>query len=377
MVNIFCIRPKGFNIGNDVIYQGTLAFLQQALGSQVNVISLPATSRYESHAKAGLTPRTVHEVNRYGHGVVVGGGNLYENGELEVDAGALAALEVPLLLHSLGAGRIYNRQHELVPRTDTMSPAMIRLLDEKAAHSLVRDESTAQLLRQIGCEKAEVGGCPTLFINEYAPRVPTFGETPEVLISIRTPELMNIPLRDQACVRGDILDIVELLRGSGYGDIKLLCHDHRDLAFAASFKGLEYLYTDDAFTYVGWLRSCRLNVAYRLHAVLPCLSLGTPTIAISYDERAISLMQTIGFGVWDINMITAPSVVAAVADRLGRLAELPELCRSAQPRWRTLRQRMASTFRAFADEVITLAHKEAALHDSGPPSCESVYACRG
>ena len=84
MVNIFCIRPKGFNIGNDVIYQGTLAFLQASFGSQVNVISLPATSRYESQAKAGLTPRTVHEINQYGHGVIVGGGNLYENGELQV-----------------------------------------------------------------------------------------------------------------------------------------------------------------------------------------------------------------------------------------------------------------------------------------------------
>ncbi len=374
MVNIFCIRPKGFNIGNDVIYQGTLAFLQQAFGSQVNVISLPATSRYESHAKAGLTPRTIHEINRYGHGVIVGGGNLYENGELEVDAGALAALEVPLFLYSLGAGRIYSRQHELVARTDTMSPTVIRLLDEKAAYSLVRDEATARLLRRIGCERFEVGGCPTLFVNESVSRVPTFAETPEVLVSIRTPELMNIPLRDQARVRGDILDIIELLRGRGYSDVKLLCHDHRDLAFAASFEGLEYLYTDDALTYLGWLRSCRLNVAYRLHAVLPCLSLGTPTISLSYDERALSLMQTIGFGAWDINMITTPGVATAVADRLGRLAELPELRRSTEPCWRTLRERMARTFGAFAADVFALARKEAKVPEPGAPERESVYA---
>ena len=65
MFNIFCIRPRGFNLGNDVIHQGTLQFLQRAFGSQVNVISLPATSRYESQAKAGLLQHTVHEINRF------------------------------------------------------------------------------------------------------------------------------------------------------------------------------------------------------------------------------------------------------------------------------------------------------------------------
>ena len=368
MVNIFCIRPKGFNIGNDVIYQGTLAFLQEAFGPLVNVISLPATSRYESHAKAGLTPRTVHEINQYGHGVIVGGGNLYENGELEVNAGALDALEVPLLLFSLGAGRIYNRHHELVPRTDSMAPATARLLDEKAAYSLARDDATAEMLRRMGCTKVDVGGCPTLFIGEHLSRIPSFRDVREVLLSVRTPELMNIPLPDQARVRTDVLAIIELMRKRCGCEVKLLCHDHRDLAFAASFEGVDYLYTDDALTYLGWLRSCRLNVSYRLHAAIPCLSMGTPTISISYDERALSLMQTVGFGDWDINMVTTPDVAGAVANRLDRLAEVPDLRRAAQSCWRGLRERMADTFRRFADDVLTFAGRDTVSPRSGRPA---------
>ena len=360
MVNLFCIRPKGFNIGNNVIYQGTLDFLQEAFGPQVNVITLPATSRYESHAKAGLTPRTVHEINRYGHGVVVGGGNLYENGELEVNAGALEALEVPLLLFSLGAGRIYNRHRELVPRTDGMSPAVIRMLHEKAAYSLARDDATADMLRQAGCTNVDVGGCPTLFIGEHLSRIPIFRDVTDVLISIRTPELMNVPLRDQARVRNDVLAIIDAVERHCNCAVKLLCHDHRDLAFAASFENVEYLYTDDPLTYLGWLRSCRLNISYRLHAALPCLSMGTPAISISYDQRALSLMQTVGFEDWDINMITTPDVPAAVGDRLDRLAELPELRRAAQARWQTLRRCMTSTFRSFADDVQALARRDGA-----------------
>jgi len=351
-INVFCIRPRGFNIGNDVIYQGTLAFLQRAFGSAVNVISLPATSRYESHAQAGLTPRTVHEINRYGHGVIVGGGNLYENGELELHGGALDALEVPLLLFSLGWGRIYNRRHELVPRTDAMDPSRVRMLNDKAVCSLARDESTARYLRSLGCARVKVGGCPSLFLDQDLSRIPTFDEAPEVLLSVRTPELMNVPLADQGRVRSDVCEILEVLADRGYRDVKLLCHDHRDLAFAASFAGLGYLYTDDVFTYLGWLRSCRLNVGYRLHATLPCLALGTPTISISYDERATSLLESVGLGRWDINMMTCGDVAAAVADRLDRLDELSALRAQAQPRWQALRTTLTEAFEYFTREVV-------------------------
>ncbi len=355
MVNIFCIRPRGFNIGNDVIYQGTLGFLQRAFGSQVNVISLPATSRYESQSKAGLTPRTIHEINRYGHGVVVGGGNLYENGELEVDPGALDALQVPLLLFSLGWGRIYDRRYELVPRTDAMSRDTVRLLDDRASYSLARDESTADHLRSLGCTKVRVGGCPTLFLDHVLSRIPTFDEAPEVLVSVRTPELMNIPLPDQARVRADTLTMLDLLRSRGYRDIKMLAHDHRDLPFAASFNGMEYLYTDDAFTYLGWLRSCRLSIGYRLHAALPCLSFGSPAISISYDERATSLLDTIGFGAWDINMITNRDVGEQLSDRLDRLDELPRLRQEARPLWLAQEQTMTDAFSNFARDASALA----------------------
>jgi hypothetical protein len=57
MINLFCVRPKGFNVGNDVIFMGMQHFIYKAFGEVVNLISLPATSRYESQAKAGLPIR--------------------------------------------------------------------------------------------------------------------------------------------------------------------------------------------------------------------------------------------------------------------------------------------------------------------------------
>src|SRR5690606_30949554 len=142
MINVYCIRPKGFNIGNDVIYLALTHFIRSAFRENVNIISLPATSKYESHKKAGINSQTVYEINQFGHGLIVGGGNLYENGELEINPNAIRALEVPLLVFSLARGKIYNKGLNLVDRTDVMSDGNIKLLNDHALLSLSRDNAT-------------------------------------------------------------------------------------------------------------------------------------------------------------------------------------------------------------------------------------------
>ena len=350
MINLFCIRPKGFNVGNDAIYLGLQHFLYGAFGEVVNLISLPATAKYESHATAGLTGKTIYEINQYGHGVIVGGGNLYENGELQVDLDALDSLEVPLMLFSLSRGRIYNRQGALVDRTDALPDRVLRALDRQASCALFRDQATGDYLRQLGCEHHAVGGCPTIFLDRMAHRLPAIPPTGcrTALVSVRNPNLMSIPLRRQSQVYGDVLAIVEQLLAHGYDDVRLLCHDHRDLSFAASFPDLEYVYTGDVFTYLAMLRQCSLSVGYRLHAFLPCQAFGVPAINISYDERAASLVETVGLGEWNINMIREPDVAAPVADRLSRLHDLAALRSHIQPHWNELYRTLAGGFANFA-----------------------------
>jgi polysaccharide pyruvyl transferase WcaK-like protein len=353
MTTLFCIRPKGFNIGNEVIFIGLQGFIRKAFNGFVNLISLPATARYESSAKSGLTAKTIYEMNQYGEGVIVGGGNLYENGELDVDLNALKALEIPLMLFSLSRGRIYNRDLQLVNRTDAMPEGIIKALNDKASFSLARDQATLSYLHSIGAAKAEVGGCPTAFLDEIlpAPTAPAGGNRETVLVSLRHPSLMNIPPALQASVYSDIPAIVELLRAEGYRDIKLLCHDHRDISLAITFKGLEYVYTEDAMSYLDMLRNCALNVSYRLHASLPCISFGTPTIQINYDERAISLMETLGLGSWGINMCNEIDVIQAVREHFRRLPELKALVNSAREGWAVLHQTMDRAFKGFAAKI--------------------------
>jgi hypothetical protein len=314
VVNLYCIRPKGFNIGNDVIFLGLKHFVRQAFGEAVNLISLPATGKYETHKKAGITAQTVYEINQFGGGLIVGGGNLYENGELEINPTALRALEVPLLLFSLARGRIYNRHLRLVDRTNVMPDEQIRLLNGRAALSLARDVATRDYLEGIGCPSV-VCGCPSLFIGELPLHFDPVAERDgaDALISIRAPHLMSVPVAWQYRVRDDIVRIIELLRHRGYATVKLLCHDHRDIPFAASFRGVDYAYTEDVFTYLTLLKNARLTVTYRLHSFLPCLALGTFAIPIVYDERGRSAIETVGLGAWNVDMLAGE-----VPDEVGR-----------------------------------------------------------
>ncbi|MEO7192593.1 MAG: polysaccharide pyruvyl transferase family protein [Vicinamibacterales bacterium] len=350
-MTVFCVRPKRFNLGNDAIFLGLRHLVHEAFGDSVNIVQVPAIESVEEGALAGLSARTIHEINLYGHGVIVGGGNLYENGQLRVDTHALRALRPPLMLFSLSHGRIYDNQHRFVPRTDSMPPSIVTALNGHAALSLARDEATMAYLRSIGVSGATLGGCPTLLLSEVAMPHPVAGGGPRAgsgaLLSIRHPSLMSIPLSDQARLHATIAEIMTNLEADGFGPVRILCHDTRDLAFASSF-GTAYLFPDDVYSYMHLLRRAPLVVSFRLHAFLPCMSFGTRAVNISYDERSRSLVQTIGMEAWDIDFVRTRDVPAAVRDRCRRFDELEALRQSAQPLWREQARAMRDAVGSFA-----------------------------
>ena len=92
MKNLYIVRPTGFNIGNHVIFAGLRKLMNREISDNVNFISIPASGKYDNFGKPGLTAASIHEINQHGDGVIVGGGNLFENGELDIDVQALNAL---------------------------------------------------------------------------------------------------------------------------------------------------------------------------------------------------------------------------------------------------------------------------------------------
>jgi polysaccharide pyruvyl transferase WcaK-like protein len=348
VITLFCVRPKGFNIGNDAIFLGVRQLLRDAFDEPFNIVQVPAVAVEGQPVLAGLSARSIHQMNSYGHGVVVGGGNLYENGGLDVDLNALSALRPPLLLFSLSHGRIYDHRHQLVARTDAMPGPVVAALNKRANLSVVRDDATDVYLRELGVTKAAIGGCPSLFLDRIELPASASAVRGGTLLSVRNPQLTSIPPRDQARLYKTIVRLIESLETDGFGPVRILCHDLRDLPFASALGELEYLVPDDVYSYLALLRQARLVVTYRLHAFVPCLSFGVPAINISYDERSLSLVRTLGFGCWDVDFVKSDDVVAEVRNRCARLDQFQELRRAAQSRWAALGGVMKGAMSSFA-----------------------------
>lgn len=350
MITLFCVRPRGMNVGNDTIFVGVRHLLRGAFDDLVNIVQVDAAGG--PPGESGLEARTINEMNLYGHGVIVGGGNVYENGQLRIDRSALSALHPPMMLFSLSHGRIYDNRHELVRRTDAMPDSLVVALHEQASLSVARDDATLAYLHGLGLQQAVLGGCPSLLLDQV--EIPS-APSPGCLVAIRHPRLMSIPLRHQSRLYSTLVDLIAALEADGHGPVRLLCHDTRDVAYASSLPDVEYILADDVYSQLALLRAAPLVVTLRLHAFLPCVSFGTPAINISYDERSLSLVRTIGMESWDIDFVRTDDVVSQVRDRCKRLGEYPSLREAARPRWNELEATMRAQVAEFAKLVTAYA----------------------
>ncbi len=316
MKTIFCVRPRGFNIGNELIFHCAKHFIEKHASTEINFITIPSTKAYESGVKAGFTKDTVYEFNNLADAVFLIGGNVYENGNLDFDYYAFDKLDVPFFVFSVSRGMVLSKKLEFVSRTDSIGDSVIIDLARKAKFHLSRDYATFKYLENLGVNNV-IGGCPTLFLNE----IETINKNKysnTVFISIRNLDLMNIPSQIKYKTPLQIRDICNVLNSYGYNNVKLLCHDIRDITFATSFPEMDYVYIEDIHEYIDLISNAELIISYRLHASLPRYSLNKPFINISYDERALSLFDTIGLSHWDV-FITCENLMQAINDRLNKI----------------------------------------------------------
>ena len=256
------------------------------------------------------------------------------------------------MIFSVSRGKIYNNELNLVDRTDVMPDEKIKLLNSKADISLSRDIATKNYLDNLGCNNI-LAGCPTLFMQDipqhYVPLINN--EKTDCLISVRNPALMNIPISFQYNVKNSIDKTISLLKTKGYKNIKLICHDHRDIEFANSFQDIEYLYTDDIYTFLTYLRNTKLIVSYRLHSFLPALSFDIPVIKISYDQRAISLIDTVNMSEWNINLLK-DNVLKEIEYRINNLKFLSLLKEeNKKNKWSELKSVLHTNCANFAKKI--------------------------
>ena len=111
------------------------------------------------------------------------------------------------------------------------------------------------------------------------------------------------------------------------------------------------IYFDGVERYIDALRRCRLSVSYRLHAFLPCLAFGTPSIHLSYDERGREAVATAGMGEWDIDITREADVVGAVMTRARQIERYQALRRQSAATIAGLRETTMAGLGRFAKAV--------------------------
>lgn len=344
---VFHITPHGpgLNVGNFAISKAIRSLLRE-INTDINILTIDA---HGEKKLSGLNKQVIHEANLYGSGILVGGGNLYENNELIVDRNAIKSLQVPLGLFSISIGKIYNNEKKLARRTDVMPDETIKDLHKISKFSLSRDLATYNHLKSINVKNTKLGLCPTLFLNDYfegSNRFNDIGKN-DTLLVIRNPELMNIPIASKPKVANFIKDIYLKLKKTKR-NIKIVCNDMRDISFVNSIGISEYVYTGEVDEYLTRLKNASLVISLRLHATLPCLSFGTRCINLSYDERSMSLMKSIELENWDIKILESKSLYDEVSKKIDQIKKFDLMINSFQKKIKKYKKIQLEALKLFS-----------------------------
>ena len=274
-------------------------------------------SRGQAKVEYGLTKCAVERANQTADLIIVGGSNLYEGNYrwrwgVHLETGALEKLRVPLLLLGIGSGSNFN---SAMHRPSKRAKNEIRLINDYARLSGVRDVTTLEWLHQLGVAKAQMTGDPATFIFNEPARTQHDGP---ILIALPPRRFWNSKLqfwtvrrRGRAMFRG-LAALAKTLLAAGERVI-VVCNDPADLAIGKSLFP-NVLCPETPEEYFPLLSSSRVVVSGRLHTAVAAFSLGVPFVLLNVDQRTNGFIKTYQLESWSI----VPSV-----DRMER--DLEEL----------------------------------------------------
>jgi polysaccharide pyruvyl transferase WcaK-like protein len=266
-------------------------------------------SRGEQKSNYGLTQRAVERANNEADLIIVGGSNLYEGAfgwpwGVHLDPDALKNLRVQLFLLGLGTGSSFaSPLHQPSARAEIE----IKLLNDYAGLSGVRDVTTLEWLQKLGVTKARLLGDPATFIFNHAPR--DTSRDGHVLIAL--PPLRMWSSRRQfwkvrtlgRAMFSALVKLARTLLDEGY-QVEVVCNDAIDLPVAqklfAGWLPRPVVCPASPEEYFKLLLHSRAVISGRLHTVVVAFSLGIPFLLIDSDHRTNGFLKTYQLEPWSI-----------------------------------------------------------------------------
>ena len=306
VIHHYC--PHTFNAGDHFVVLSIRKHLSRLLQEAVYIPKAIAVNRGWGGPHR-LRGKNISFSNRYADAVVVGGSDNYRNWSLRIDGKEIRKLQPPLFLVGLGVSSNDLNEKPLIEQEKYLTD--IRITNEKALVSTVRDDATLRFLQELGVSKAVCTGCPALFIDDT--QEITVREGGDIIVTFPFPvNRQSLPKR-YAILHGLIPKLVKR-----YGSERLLisCHDDRDVGPASElFPGQRFFFSNYPEQYLDIYRRASMVIGSRLHGTMLSASVGTPFLNIDVDIRGQAFTETFGMKGWNLEY-TSSDLADSVIQRI-------------------------------------------------------------
>jgi len=256
-----------------------------------------------------LTEKRIEQINNEASILLIGGSGLYTN--YKTSSGwyfpckteLFNKIKVPIVLVGIGCNN--NLADDIYGDLSVQARESIKLINEQAVLSSVRDKRTYDMLTGLGITKHKLIPDPALFLD-----VKPVKKEQRVAINIS----QHIPLLGRYDGRQDIRDkniqhfshIVNYLTGCGYS-VVFIAHDVLEQSIIEDLKkntyALEYINTDMIDDMLREYARCEFSIGIRMHSNILSLAAGTPFIAIGYDQKSIEFCKLLGILPLPLNIL--------------------------------------------------------------------------
>lgn len=279
-------------------------------------LSVLAETKWRSHYAQGLDGTTL---------AIVGGGNLIIDIDLNFPTKLGVAMaecrkrKIPVALYGVGVGGEMSRIGKAMFRK------MFRSVDLRAV--FVRDEASKRSWDEHfgqGLKPAEVVRDPGLLASEVYSRGSNSARRPTIGICLMSPIAITYHTHERFDPRrldDWFVALAKALEAQGFNvaiftngapeDREYLTAMKPRLTGEVAAKQLQFLDQSTPAELCAHISNMSAIVAYRMHAIIAAYSFGVPFLALSWDRKLASFVQSVGMSDNLVNAINTPAEEAA------------------------------------------------------------------
>jgi len=283
--------------------RGDLAIKESIVSSIQKQINIPF-SFFNVKYDELTEQRIINDLNKNASALMIAGSGLYSNCSatksrwyFNCDTNLFSKITVPIILIGLGCNNNLKSDIFGGELTDKAKQS-IKLINDLAVISTVRDQRTYDILKNIGVTNHELMLDPACYLN--APRT---NKEKKVAINIA----QHAPLlgrfdgekegqKNREKNLKNFAKISNYLIEKGYS-VVFVAHDALEQSLIIDLKKLvpelKYLNTDNINRMLIEYAKCEFTICVKMHSAILSFAVGTPFINIYYDQKSIEFLKMI------------------------------------------------------------------------------------